>query len=457
MVKVNHKALSKPKSDFKCYGGAKQMWQSVVGGEPAVMIHGPAETGKTTAALHLIDWFCWNYPGLQVTMLRKVANDLWSTIISDFEKYIIKMEDGKCASGITKYGGEKPEFYKYPGGSKIWVGGLDHPGKILSSQRDLVYINQAEELDQNDWETISTRTTGRGGILKPGRLLGDCNPGPSTHWIMALNESGALKMIKSYHKDNPTLFNPITGEITAQGKRSMTNLDKLTGVRKKRLKEGLWVAAEGVVYETFDPTVHTNVEKPFAEIVYYIATVDWGYTNPGVIQVWGVDGDGRMYRFAEVYMTGKLVAASKPEDAWWINKAKSLQQQYGVRVFIPDPSRPDHIETFEDAGIPCADAFNAVDLGIQNVQSRLKIQPDGRPRLAFMKDSKPEKDPSLVERHLPTCTEEEIEVYAYPKDKQNKDKKENPEEKDNHGCDTMRYACAYVDRLGENEFVFGRG
>lgn len=459
VIEPEEKAFHTPRSDFVCYGGAKQLWKMVQAGEPAVMIHGPAETGKTIASLHLVNWFCWQYPNLKVAMIRKVAADLWGSIVSDFEEFVIKMPKGenKNADGVTKYGGEKPEFYQYPNGTRIWIGGMDHPGKILSAQRDLVYTNQTEEFEQNDWETIGTRTTGRAGVLRPGRLIGDCNPGPSTHWIIALDEAGSLKMIKSFHQDNPTLYDPQTGVMTAQGRISIGRLDKLTGVRYKRLRLGQWVAAEGVVYETWDPTVHANRDRPIGDIIYYIGSIDWGLTNPGVIQIWGVDGDGRMYRFREIYQTGKLVAASKPEDAWWIQRALKLMEDFPLlRGYVADPSRPDHIEAFQMAGIPCEGAYNTVDLGIQNVESRLKVQDDGWPRLMLMKDSKPDKDPSLVERHAPTCLEEEVEVYAYGKDKKDKDKKENPEEKDNHACDAMRYAAAKVDGLGENLAVFGR-
>lgn len=451
-----------PDTDFTCYGGAKKVWDLVTSGEPQVMIAGPAETGKTISCLHLINWFCWHYKGLQVSMIRKVAADLWGSIISDFEDDVIHMPKGmnRNEAGITKYGGEKPEFYHYPTNARIWVGGMDHPGKILSAQRDIVYTNQTEEFELNDWETISTRTTGRAGVLSPGRLIGDCNPGPSTHWIMDLAEARTLKFVKSYHQDNPTLFNPQTGEMTAQGKISISNLDKLTGVRYKRLRLGLWVAAEGVVYETWDPTTHANKLKPIGDIIYFVAGVDWGLTNPGVIQVWGVDGDGRMYRFEEIYQTGKLVAASKPEDAWWIMKAKALMEKYPtLKTFVPDPSRPEHITAFQMAGIPCVKAFTDVDLGIQNIQSRLQIQPDGFPRLMLLSGSKDHNpDPVLKDKHLPTCLEEEVEVYGYKKDTKTgkANKKENPEEKDNHACDAMRYAAAYVDGLGRNQFIFGR-
>lgn len=450
-------AYTRPDSDFQCYGGARELWNLVVAGIPQVMIHGPAETGKTTAALNLIDHLCWEHPGVQGAMVRKVGADLWPTFIPDWEKVIQMNDEGVTPSGITKYGGQKPEFYKYPNGSKIWVGGLDHPGKILSAQRDFVYTNQTEEFEQSDWETISTRTTGRAGVLRPGRLIGDCNPGPSTHWIIKLAELGTLRMVKSLHQDNPTLFNPHTGEITEQGKFTIGSLKALTGVLYKRLFQGLWVAAEGVVYQTFDPTVHVK-PRPAAEIIYYVAGVDWGWKNPGVIQVWGVDGDGRMYRVHEVYQTGKLVAASNPQDAWWILKAKELKEQYGIRMFVCDPSKPDYIAAFELAGLPCEPAFNSIELGIQNIESRLVVQPDGWARIILLSGSRPAKDSTLVDKHKPTCLEEEVEVYARPKDgKGNQNKDELPVPRDNHACDTMRYVAAYVDDLGGNAFVFGEG
>lgn len=448
-----------PEKNFKCYGGAKEACEAVVAGEPQVILHGPAETGKTRPTLELLDALCWQYPGLQAAIVRKVYADMPGSVLMTYEKKVLHMENGVSPDGVTKFGGEKAQFYDYPTKSRVWIGGMDHPGKVLSAERDLVVVNQAEELEEGDWETISTRTTGRGGILSPGRLLGDANPGPSTHWIKAHAAAGSLKMFASKHEDNPTLFDPETGQITPQGVITIAALDKLTGVRHKRLRLGLWVAAEGVVYE-FDPEHHKRT-KPVAEIAYYVAGVDWGFTNPGVIQVWGIDNDGRMYRVHEVYRTGKLVAASEPKDAWWINKAKWLREKYNVKYFIPDPARPDHIEAFENAGLSCVDAYNSVELGIQNVQSRLKVQEDGYPRIMFLPNQVEdpdqemrEPDPELRAKHKPTSTEEEMEVYAYPKVRDEKDPKEEPEAKNNHGCDVMRYVAADIDGLGEDEFVF---
>lgn len=440
-----------PEQDFKVYGGARELFNLVTAGTPQVMIHGPAETGKTFICLNLINYLCWKYPGVQGSMVRKVGADLWSSIIPDFET-IIQMKDGECPSGITKYGGQKPEFYLYPNGSKIWVGGLDKPGKVLSAQRDFVYTNQTEQFELTDWQTISTRTTGRAGVLKPGRLIGDCNPGPSTHWILKLAEAGTLRMVKSLHKDNPTLFDPETGEITEQGKRSIGQLQGLTGVLHKRLYLGMWVAAEGTVYEPFEV-----IDKPYSPIRRYIAGVDWGWTNPGGFQIWGVDGDNRMYRVEEQYRTKVHVTSQVPTDDTWTTRLLEAHKKYKLEAVLCDPSEPSFIEAFQSAGLPAQAAENAIIPGIQLVEGRQKVQDDGFPRIALLRGTRPEADPFLVEEHKPTCFEEEVEVYVYPKDKVGRtNKKENPVDKHNHACDMCRYATAYVDGLGENDFMFGQ-
>jgi phage terminase large subunit len=89
--------------------------------------------------------------------------------------------------------------------------------------------------------------------------------------------------------------------------------------------------------------------------------------------------------------------------------------------------------------------------------SRLKVQGDGKPRLMLLRHSRPQPDHVLKEDHKPCCLEEEMEVYVWPKETRggaDKNKKENPVEKDNHACDAMRYAAADVDSLGHPEFLF---
>src|SRR5205807_4410749 len=108
--------FKKPKRNFRCYGQALDFWNST---EQAVIISGPAETGKTICGLNLLDHLAWSYPGLQGTIVRKVRADMGGTVLRTFETKVIGMRQGEraTADGITKYGGETPEFYSYPNNS----------------------------------------------------------------------------------------------------------------------------------------------------------------------------------------------------------------------------------------------------------------------------------------------------------------------------------------------------
>jgi hypothetical protein len=172
-----------------------------------------------------------------------------------------------------------------------------------------------------------------------------------------------------------------------------------------------------------------------------VASVDWGYTNPGVIQVWAVDGDGRMYLIHEVYQTKQLIG-------WWVDKAVVLHQQYRIEAFVCDPAEPSFIQAFRQKKLPAIPGFNEIGIGIQAVQERLKPAGDGRPRLYILAGALEERDEALVESKKPCCTAEEFDAYSWPKGQDGKAVKEIPVDKDNHGMDGLRYMTCYLDNVG---------
>ena len=265
------------------------------------MLACPAETGKTYACCEKVHRLCMAYPNTQAAIVRKTYQAMPGSVLQTFARVI----EG---SGVSTYGAAKPQWYDYRNGSRVWVGGMDHPDKVLSSERDFIYVNQAEELELADWETLRTRATGRAGHVPHPQVIGDCNPGVPTHWIKASASAGALPLLESRHEDNPTLFDPETGEITEQGKLSLSILDQLTGPRKARLRYGQWAGAEGMVYEeSWDSG--RNVVDAFpipGDWPRYLA-IDFGFTNPFACQWWAEDGDGRLYLYREIYHTQRLV------------------------------------------------------------------------------------------------------------------------------------------------------
>lgn len=449
---------------FQAYGGGLTLWKNK---DPEVIISGPAETGKTRTALEKFDALMWKYPGAQAIIIRKTYKSLAASVLQTYERKVLgawnpngqtPVRDGhgkilgfikgsfdQSKSPINKLGGVHREGYIYPNGSRVFLGGMDVPEKVLSSEWDVVYINQAEELTLNDWEIISTRTTGRAGNMPYAQMLADCNPAYPTHWIRSRAETGRLKLIESRHEDNPTLYDQVTHQITEQGRRTMAVLDALTGVRYRRLRLGQWAAAEGAVYEEFDRTVHLIPSFPIPADWLRIRSIDFGYTNPFVCQWWAMDEDRRLYLYREIYMSHRIVGGD-PQGNDHATMINALSMGEDIFASVADHDAEDRA-TLDAHGIPSEPAMKSVSLGIQAVQSRLRRAGDGKPRLFIFNDALVEADQSLRDDHRPLCTDQEMDSYIWKPTRDGVTNKEEPLKVDDHGMDAMRYLVCFVDGI----------
>lgn len=404
-------------SDFTPYGGNADFMYSH---EPEVLLEGPAETGKTLAACWKAHLICSKYPGAQGAIIRKTQTSVYGSVLQTFSR-VIK------GAPVEPYGGEKPEKYIYSNGSVVWVGGMDNRDRVLSSERDFIQTCQTEEFTVDDWEYLTTRTTGRGAVIPYPQLFGDCNPAGSKHWIKERSKAGHLKLIHTTHKDNPTLYNR-DGSLTLQGQRSMSRLAALSGVRRKRLYEGIWATAEGAVYDTFDSAVHVATRE-FSEFKRFYLAMDEGYTNPAVILLVGMDSDGRWHVFREYYERGKLQSVVVAQAKEWMkvyerDLGNDKKEEVRVSQAAVDESAAGLIADLQNNGIPAQAAKGRVLDGIQDIQDKLKVQDDGRPRLTV--------DPACVN------VINEFESYVWKKSAAGISKDE-PNKENDHAMDALRY------------------
>lgn len=287
-----------PTTPAPTFRGANARAQSIT--DRAWILSGPYETGKTWAALWRLDSEARANPKAQYALVRKVRNDMDGTVLVTWRK-IIAMR-----GGVEPFGGEKVQWYDYANGARVWVGGLDRPEKTLSGERDGIYVNQAEELDETDWEMLTRSTTGRGAVTVHPMLFGDCNPGPEDHWIIQRRDSGALTLLESKHEDNPTLFDD-AGQITAQGEASLAVLDKLTGARYWRGRKGIWVGAEGQHFEAWDEAKHVLKTPPAITGDWVLwGGLDYGFGHPFASGVFGQPPDASTHLMGE-YVTRKTL------------------------------------------------------------------------------------------------------------------------------------------------------
>lgn len=451
-------------------GGCKEMFESR---EEEVLISGPAGTGKSRACLEKIYAMCLLTPNTRALLLRKTLRSLGSTALVTWRNFVIKeaLETGT----VVYYGGSSQEAaqYRFKNGSTVTIGGLDNPTRIMSSEYDVVYVQEATEITVEDLEFIKTRL--RNWRISFQQLLMDCNPAGAKHWLKLRCNDGVCKLIESRHEDNPRLFDLLpdgTYRVTEKGAKYIGILDNLTGVRHKRLRLGLWVSAEGIIYEEFDPAIHVlpwSLDKegnrlPLpAEWDRYWA-IDFGYSHPFVLKCYAEDEDGVLYMYREIYMTGRLVEEHAktimdivcPEKTeTWYDHMNKVERSRTTREWIePRPTAIicDHDaegrKTFErHTGLGTQGAIKNVSDGIDLHKARLKGDELG-PRFFLMEDALVEMDQAQREKLLPTSTEEEYAGYRWKVSTTGRTLDE-PVKEDDDGMDTDRYMTMYKDFKGK--------
>lgn len=412
---------------------------------PEVVIDGPAGTGKTRGTLEYLHWRLSTTPLMKALMARKTLQSLKASAIKTYEDKVNPFLDGVVFKNETR---REAAHYFYPQtGAQLYIGGLDRPSKIMSTEYDIIYVPEATEVDEADWDACTMRV--RNHRLHYQQLIGDCNPDAPIHWLRQRMDARRTLELPSIYEDNPAMWDAARGDWTSEGAAYIARLDNLAGVRKSRYRYGIWASADGMVYENAWSRAANLIDRIAipADWPRYLA-VDFGYTHPFVCQWWAEDPDGRLYRYREIYQTRRLVE-DHAREIRALSRWGQVDGEPYPRAVICDHDAEDRATLDRYLGLITTPAHKTVLDGIQAVAARLRPAGDGKPRLFFLRDSLVERDPYLVEHKQPTCTEEEVESYIWTTTS-GAGRKEAPVKEHDHGMDTTRYMCAHKDlRQGE--------
>jgi len=414
--------------DYTPRGGPREVFYRR---DPEVCLVGPAGTGKSLACLEKLNAVALKYPGMRGLITRKTQVSLASSALVTWRKLVIP--ELLNAGFVVFHGGgpQDPPQYRYANGSVINIGGMDKSSKIMSTEYDIVFAQEATELSTDDWESITTRL--RNWVMPYQQIIADCNPSTPTHWLNLRGQSGKTVMIPTHHEDNPALFDE-NGVVTDRGKEYLSKLDSLTGVRYLRLRKGLWAAAEGVIYEDWDESKHLIDSFPIPQSWRRWWSVDFGFTHPMVLQCWAEDPDGRLYLYRELYHTKRLVEDQakrilnivRPDGKRWIEP-----EPYAI---VCDHDAEDRATLERHLGRSVVAAKKDVKPGIEAVQLRLRDAGDGKPRIFIFRDALVDRDNELADMKRPTCTADEITGYVWAPGKEGQPSKEEPVKDMDDGC-----------------------
>lgn len=414
-----------------------------------ILVQGPAGTGKSRGILEWLWSVATTYHGVRILIVRK-------TRVSLTEAGMVTLEDQVIPPGHPALEGphraHRQQYTIQGTKSEIVMGGMDNPTRLYSTDWDIVYVQEATELLEDEWERL--RRGLRHFAIPLQVLIGDSNPDSPGHWLAKRMKDGRTEDWVSRHWDNPKWYSISLKDWTPEGRAYIESLSRLTGVRRRRLLKGEWVSAEGAVWENFDPAVHViDRPKELSElgIRKYFCSLDWGYTAAGVLQVWGVDGESRIYLVEEYYRAGQNLQ-------WWAEKVHQAYRKWQIMCAVADPARSDSIAVANDflGNKGCRrliwPAYNrrrataGGDMGgLDLVRHKFATQADGRPAIFILRDSLQGRDSGLHELGRPCSLVDEIPSYVYLQSQDGKPSKEQTDPHcEDHACDALRYAACFI-------------
>jgi PBSX family phage terminase large subunit len=224
------------------------------------------------------------------------------------------------------------------------------------------YVDEVSIIPESVFKMLISRCAMRGA-----KIFGTTNPDSPFHWLyrdyLRDNEDVASWQFKL--EDNPQLTEFDREYLKRQYK----------GLWHKRFIEGLWVQAEGAIYDFFEDQYHVI---PFAPGLpeYYILGVDYGTTNPCAFVLIGISRNlfPRIWVEKEYYYNSKIHNRQKT-DSEYADNLISFIQGVPVRYIYMDPSAVSFRVELQKRGVSnIVPAKNEVIDGIRFIS---KLMTDG--------------------------------------------------------------------------------
>jgi phage terminase large subunit len=303
-----------------------------------IQVHqGGTRSGKTYSLLLVLIELCHQNKnaGATITICRKTFPALRASVMRDFFE-ILNREDAYSE-----------EFHNKSEATYILFGNLvefisvDQPQKVRGRKRDVLYINEANELTLEDWRQLLIRTT--------GNILLDYNPSEEFHWIyndVIPRDDAAF--FQTTYKDNPHLDPALIAEIERL-KDADSNFWRVYGLGERG-------QSRSTIFNHY-----IQIEEIGAEWRLLGYGLDFGYTNDPTACV-AVYTNGAGFLFDEVmYQTG----LSNRQIAQLLNVGKSQ--------VVADSAEPKSIDELHGYGLnvhPAKKGPDSVRAGIQFLHSR---------------------------------------------------------------------------------------
>ncbi len=247
-------------------------------GAKHILLFGGSRSGKTTALVMAIIFRALFYAGSRHLICRLRAKDAQSSVLQETLLPWLNNTVGTAGYNYLKH----ESMIRLENGSEIWIGGLgdkEQADKILGHEYNTIYFNEISQLTYAAVTTAYSRLAMR---VKGCRnlFLYDCNPGSPLHWaykIFVLKKTFLTgEPLEKAELYTSMVLNPEDNKDNLPEDYISDILDTLPEKQKARFRDGLWVKAEGVIYEKFDETMIVKQEDLPEHFDSFAAGQDFG-------------------------------------------------------------------------------------------------------------------------------------------------------------------------------------
>ena len=298
-----------------------------------IINQGGSRSSKTYSICQLLIVLCLKQPGTMVSIVRKSFPSLRGSVMRDFFEVMRELNLYK-----TTEHHKTENIYNFENGSSVEFFAVDDEQKLRGRKRDILWANEANELNFEEYTQLNMRTS--------GKLIFDFNPSDNFHWLYDLISRPESKLIHSTYKDNPFLEQALVKEI-----ENLINVDE-SYYRIYALGEK--GTGKTTIY------THWKYYEDLPETKTKIYGLDFGFNHPmSLLEVNFIDN--KAYVKELVYESGLTV-----DDL--ILRMSSLEVSKKHEM-VCDGARPEMIEEIKRAGYMAKSAVKEVKKGIDSVKS----------------------------------------------------------------------------------------
>jgi phage terminase large subunit len=351
-----------------------------------VVEQGGTRSGKTyNILLWIIFEYTYRNTGKTITICRKSFPSLRASVMRDFLDILRAYELYN-----EEYHNKSSNEYHLNGNLVEFIS-LDQPQKIRGRKRNLLYINEGNELFYEDWQQLVVRTD--------GRIIIDYNPSDSFHWIYdRVIPREDCDFYQTTYRDNPFLDKSIVDEIE----------------RLRDTDEDYWriygLGERGMSRATIFQFGQAEIPQD-AKLISY--GLDFGYTNDPTALVAVYQLENNLYLDELIYRTGLT-----NRDIHSHFQSFSLDRRDEIFADSAEPKSIDELHRFGWNVKPTVKGADSVNAGIDILKRhKLFVTP---------------RSSNLIK---------ELQNYKWVEDK-NGNLLNKPIDAFNHGIDAARYAVA---------------